>query len=212
MTITLTQTTPGCAHLHTAIAYDAPGSKFIRVQHVCNGALTVHSTEILYGGDGLILAGDAEAQLAPIIETLDTALQRGTAMLEIITDHVAACHPPTIQRYYSYGGRHLADSDFNQEMFGHAPQLLAVAERTRQASYAASLQHVQHVIDEREQERARVAARIAQEMKTRAFWIRRHREHLARARGCRRAGEHRWHAYALNAAAHARAQAAATPA
>ncbi|MFF0001444.1 hypothetical protein [Streptomyces avermitilis] len=49
-------------------------------------------------------------------------------------------------------------------------------------------------------------------MKTRAFWIRRHREHLARARGSRRAGEHKWHAYALDAAAFARTQAAALPA
>ncbi|MCX4681364.1 hypothetical protein OG413_45490 [Streptomyces sp. NBC_01433] len=211
MAITLTKTTAGRTHLHTAIAYDAPGNKFISIQHVWNGIETVHSTEILYAGDGMVLAGDAETQLAPIIQTLDTALRHGTAVLEVITDHVAASHPLTIQRYYSYAGRHLTDSAFNQAMFGHAPALLAATERTRQASYTTSLQHVQNVIDERRAEDERSAARIAQEMKTRAFWIRRHREHLAMARGSRRAGEHNWHAYALNAAAFDRTQAAAIP-
>ncbi|USQ85980.1 hypothetical protein NFX46_21005 [Streptomyces phaeoluteigriseus] len=70
---------------------------------------------------------------------------------------------------------------------------------------------MRHAIDERQAETKRAAARTAQEMKTRAFWIRCYREHLARARGSRHAGEHKWHAYALNAAAFARTQAAAIP-
>ncbi|MEU6071897.1 hypothetical protein ABZ864_47640 [Streptomyces sp. NPDC047082] len=212
MATSLSKTTAGRTHLHAAIAYDAPGTKFIRVVHFWNGSETEHSTELLYAGGGLLLAGDAETQLAPIIQTLDTALRYGAALLEIVTEHVAATHRLTIQRYYLYGGRHRTDSAFNEEMFGHDPALLADAERFRQASRAASLRHVQHEIDERQAEDERSAARIAQEMKTRAFWIRRHREYLARARGSRRAGEHKWHAYALNAAAFARTQAAAIPA
>lgn len=176
-------------HLAHGGAHDGPGTKFIRVRHLWNGTLTDHSTEILYAGGGLLLAGDATTQLAPIIQTLDTALRRGAAVLEIVTEHVAASHRLTIQRYYLYGlygGRHRTDSAFNQEMFGHDPALLADAERTRRARHAASLRRVQHAINERQAERERAAARIAQEMKTRAFWIRRHREHLAKARGARR--------------------------
>ncbi|MFJ8036003.1 hypothetical protein [Streptomyces sp. NPDC096032] len=173
---------------------------------------TEHSTEILHARGGPLLAGDADTQLAPIIRTLDTALRNGAALLEIVTQHVAAPPRLTIQRYYQYGGRRRTDAAFNQVMFGHDPALLAAAERSRQASLAASLRRVQHEVDESEAERERSAARIAHEMKTRVFWIRRHCEHRARARGCRRAGEHKWHAYALNAAAFARSQAAALPA
>ncbi|MFD8897612.1 hypothetical protein [Streptomyces ardesiacus] len=205
-------TTPGRIHLHEAIAHDVPGMKFIRVAYCWNGTMTIHSTEVLYGGGGLLIAGDAESQLAPIIQALDTALRRGAALLEIVTEPVALSARLTIQRYYLYGGRHRTDAASNEERFGHDPHRLADAERSRRASHAAALRRVQHAVDEREAERERAAARTAREMKTRAFWLRRHREHLARARGCRRAGEHKWHAYALNAAAFARTQAAVLPA
>ncbi|MFF3959173.1 hypothetical protein ACFYY1_39165 [Streptomyces sp. NPDC001890] len=118
----------------------------------------------------------------------------------------------TLQRYYLYGGRHLTDTASNEERFGHDPKRFADAERSRRASHAAALRRIQHEVDERKAETERAAARTAQEMKTRAFWIRSHGEYLARARGARRAGEHKWHAYDLNAAAFARTQAAALPA
>ncbi|MYS33456.1 hypothetical protein K388_07339 [Streptomyces sp. KhCrAH-43] len=204
--------TAGRTHLHTAITHDAPGPKFIRAAHFWNGTTTVHRTEVLYAGDGLLLAGDAETQLAPIIQTLDSALRRGVAVLEIVTEHATTPTRLTIQRYYLYNGRHYTDAAFDQELCGHDPALLADAERARHASHAASLRRVQREVDERQAEHERSAARIAREMQTRAFWLRRHREHLARARGSRRAGEHKWHAYALNAAAFARSRAAAIPA
>lgn len=211
--MTLSHTaTPGRIHLHEAIAHDVPGMKFIRAAYCRNGTMTIHSTEVLYGGDGLLIAGDAEAQLAPIIDTLDTALQQGAALLEIVTEPVAPSARLTIQRYYLYGGRHRTDAASNEERFGHDPHRLADAERSRRASHAAALRRVQHEVDEREAERERSAARIAPLLKTRAFWLRSHREHLAMARGARRAGEHNWHAYALNAAAFDRTQAAALPA
>ncbi|MFJ5951389.1 hypothetical protein [Streptomyces noursei] len=210
--MTLSHTTPGRIHLHKAIAHDVPGMKFIRVAYCWNGTMTVHHTEVLYGGGGLLIAGDAETQLAPIIRTLDTALLRGAALLEIVTEPVGPSARLTLQRYYLYGGRHRTDAASNEERFGHDPHRHADAERSRRASHAATLRRVQHEVDEREAERERAAARIAHEMKTRAFWLRRHREHLARARGSRRAGEHKWHAYDLNAAAFARTRAAALPA
>lgn len=59
--MTLSQTTtPGRLHLHQAITHDGPGMKFIRAVHFWNGTTTVHRTEVLYAGDGLLLAGDAE--------------------------------------------------------------------------------------------------------------------------------------------------------
>jgi len=210
--MTLSHNTPGRIHVHQAIAQDVPGMKFIRVAYCWNGTRTVHSTEVLYGGGGLLIAGDAETQLAPIIRTLDTALLRGAALLEIVTEPVAPSARLTLQRYYVYGGRHRTDAASNEERFGHDPHQLADAERSRRASHAAALRRVQDEVDEREAERERASASIAREMKTRAFWVRRHREHLAQARGSRRAGEHKWHAYALNAAAFARTRAAALPA
>ncbi|MCZ1012013.1 hypothetical protein [Streptomyces lydicus] len=205
-------TTPGRIHLHEAIAYDVPGTKFIRVAYCWNGTTTIHSTDVLHGGGSLLIAGDAEAQLAPIIDTLDTALRRGAALLEIVTEPVAPSAHLTIQRYYIYGGRHRTDAASNAERFVHDPHQLAGAERSRRASQAAALRRVQHEVDEREAERERSEARCAREMKTRAFWLRRHRDHLGMARGARRVGEHKWHAYALNAAAFDRTQAAAIPA
>ncbi|MFJ5534920.1 hypothetical protein [Streptomyces sp. NPDC093261] len=157
----LSETTAGRARLHAAIADDAPGTKFIRVVHLWNGTETEHRTEVLYAGGGLLLAGDAETQLAPIIQTLDTALRNGAALLEIVTQHVTATPRLTIQRYYLYGGRLRTDAAFNEEMLGHDPGLLADAERFRQASRAASTRRVQHAIDERQAEPERSAARIA---------------------------------------------------
>ncbi len=53
-------------------------TKFVRVVHSWTGTAAEHSTEILCAGGGLLLAGDAETQLAPIIQTLDTALLTST--------------------------------------------------------------------------------------------------------------------------------------
>ncbi|MGW7639544.1 hypothetical protein [Streptomyces decoyicus] len=206
MTVPFDEIAPGRAHFEQAITYDGPGYKFVRIVHELAGQQVEHSAEFLYGGAGMLIEGGPDDRMA-VIGTMDAALSRGRALLEIITEH-PALERLTIQRYYLCGGRCLTDSQFIRETFGHNLELFADAERDRQQCRSHALRCAQAVIDTRRFERERISAKVREDMKTRAFWIRRHRDQMAKAAGARRRGEHKWHAYALNAAADARRQAA----
>ncbi|MGW2027706.1 hypothetical protein, partial [Streptomyces decoyicus] len=207
MTVPFDESAPGRAHFEQAITYDGPGYKFVRIAHDIAGRQVEHSAEVLYGGAGMLIEGGPDDRMT-VIRTMDAALSRGRALLEVITEH-PALERLTIQRYYLCGGRFLTDSQFIRETFGHNLELFAVAERDRQQCRSHALRHAQAVIDGRRAEGERIAAKVREDMKTRAYWMRSHRDQMAKAAGARRRGEHKWHAYALDAAAFARRQAAA---
>jgi len=174
--VSLEKYTPGRRALADAVDEQGAGWKFIAVRHVDGWSCLDKSAEILYGGDGMLLAGYfTRAEYAHLWGIIDGMMSRGAGHVAVVTRYPGS-DELSVTRYVVREGRLYSAAGWVEEQYGPAEGEtltgagLQAYEAARRDLADKDAAHIGRVADILSARRAREALREAQReaMKPRA--------------------------------------------